>query len=350
MPRQTRILKCNTPAATKTAVARAVEVIRRGGLVAFPTETVYGLGANALDARAVRAVFVAKGRPSDNPLIVHVASADQARSLAKHFPPVAEKLARAFMPGALTLVLRHNDTLPQIVTANLDTVAVRIPNHNVALALIRAAGVPLVAPSANLSGHPSPTTAQHVAEDLRGRVDIILDGGPTRIGLESTVVDVTCRPPVILRLGGVTVEQIRKVIGRVRTVATAAQSARSPGTRHKHYSPRARVKLVPRGNATMFARLLENATKRGESVAAIIHSRALRNVAKQFRKSLVVRLLPTQAEKFARELFRAIRELDNQKPDAIIVEKVKPTGLGAAILDRLKRAAASEKLLSTKGS
>ncbi len=339
MPQKTRILRCNSPAATRTAVARAAAVIRRGGLVAFPTETVYGLGADAFNESAVRSVFKAKGRPSDNPLIVHVASVAQACSLAKEFPPVAETLARAFVPGALTLVLKHNGALPKIVTANLDTVAVRIPNHKVALALIRAARVPLVAPSANLSGRPSPTTAQHVADDLRGRVDIILDAGATKIGLESTVVDVTTNPPVILRLGGVTAEQIRKVIGRVKTIAEAEQRRRSPGTRHKHYSPRAQLKLVPRGNVEALVQLMTQLASRRKHVCALVHSDALHSAAKRFSPSVVVRVLPSDIAKIAKQLFHAVRELDKTSPDVILVECVKRQGLGAAVLDRLERAA-----------
>jgi L-threonylcarbamoyladenylate synthase len=325
--------------ATTAAVARAAAVIRRGGLVAFPTETVYGLGANALDAKAVRGVFKAKGRPSDNPLIVHCASLRQARSLVKQFPPVAEKLARAFMPGALTLVLKHNGSLPKVVTANLDTVAVRIPNHSIALALIRAAGVPLVAPSANRSGRPSPTTAQHVADDLRGKVDIILDAGPTRIGLESTVVDVTSLPPVILRLGGITTARIRKVIGRVKTIAEAEQLRRSPGTRHKHYSPRAQVVLVARGDAKEFVRLMTKLVSQKRKIGILVHSKSLCRAAERFSSKANVCALPSDVETIARRLFDSLRDLDNARPQIIVVEKVQPEGLGAAVLDRLSRAA-----------
>lgn len=343
MPRTTRILRCDSRAATTAAVTRAAAVIRHGGLVAFPTETVYGLGANAFDAKAVRGVFKAKGRPSDNPLIVHCDSLRQARSLAKEFPPVAEKLARAFMPGALTLVLKHNHSLPKIVTANLDTVAVRIPNHKIAIALIRSARVPLVAPSANLSGRPSPTTAQHVAEDLQGRVDVILDAGPTRIGLESTVVDVTTSPPVILRLGGITTAQIRKVVGRVKTVASVELLRRSPGTRHKHYSPRAQVTLVERGDTKGLVRLMTKLISQKKKISVLVHSKLFRSAAKGFSSKVNICILPSDVRTIARRLFASLRSLDNARPDIILVEKVKRASLGAAVLDRLARAARSAK-------
>jgi L-threonylcarbamoyladenylate synthase len=343
MPQAPQILRCGTPVATAAAIRRAVAAIKRGKLVAFPTETVYGLGADAFNRRAVRAVFKAKGRPADNPLIVHVASLAQARQLVAHFPSAAARLAKQFTPGPLTFVLKHRGNLPREVTAGLDTVAVRVPDQPVTLKLLRALRCPLVGPSANLSGRPSPTTAQHVADDLGAKVAIILDGGQTRIGLESTVLDFTTEPPTILRQGAVTPEQIERVIGRTARPRGAAQARRSPGTRHRHYSPRARVELVAEADATGFVRAVRRRISQGKTVAALVHSKALRAAARRVSTEATVQTLPSAMTGIARELFGRLRELDKARPDIILVEKVKPVGLGLAVVDRLERAAAAGK-------
>jgi L-threonylcarbamoyladenylate synthase len=219
----------------------AAEALRAGRLVVFPTETVYGLGANALDAQAIARLYAAKGRPADNPLIVHVPDEAAARALAARWPPAAARLAAAFWPGPLTLVVPRGPGIPDATTAGLDSVALRVPAHAMAQRLMRAAGVPVAAPSANRSGRPSPTRVQDARADLGDLVAVYLDGGPTRIGLESTVVDVGQERPVLLRLGGISRAELEAVVGRV-DVDTA--SARSPGTRHRHYAPRARVVLA----------------------------------------------------------------------------------------------------------
>ncbi|MBM4428621.1 MAG: threonylcarbamoyl-AMP synthase, partial [Chloroflexi bacterium] len=228
-------------------IRQASEIILRRGLVAFPTETVYGLGANALDEEAVAKIFAAKGRPSNDPLIVHVASVDDISRLASEIPPIVKKLAEAFWPGPLTLILPKQAHVPDTVTSGLNTVAVRVPSHPIALALIRASGVPIAAPSANRFGHTSPTTAAHVLDDLNGRIDMILDSGSTTVGVESTVLDVTCTPPMILRPGGVSREALEAVIGAVdlrKNRSDADSEAQvSPGLLGKHYTPRAELIL-----------------------------------------------------------------------------------------------------------
>src|SRR3972149_11870243 len=229
----------------------AAEFIKKGGLVAFPTETVYGLGADALNPKAVLALFEAKKRPLDNPPIIHVENPDDVKTLAKHVPHEAELLMKRFWPGPLTLVLERSRKVPDVTVAGLDTVAVRMPKHEVALALIRESGVPIAAPSANLAGKPSPTTAEHVLDDLNGRIDAVLDGGATCVGVESTVLDLTVCPPMVLRPGGTTFEALRKVLGEVELhpfVAAekeiVAGETRTPGVKHKHYAPKAKLILV----------------------------------------------------------------------------------------------------------
>src|SRR4051812_40352134 len=249
VPPKTIVIHVDPSAPDAAAIGRAAEVLLRGGLVAFPTETVYGLGANARDAAAVQRIFVAKGRPASDPLIVHIAALDQLDSVAKNVPALAHSLAQAFWPGPLTLVLQRRSAILATVSAGRDTVAVRIPDHAVPLALARAAGVPIAAPSANMFTRPSPTAAAHVLEDLHGRIDLLLDGGTTPIGLESTVLDLTGAQPALLRPGGVSMEALRQHIPDLVFVpryvenASAAAALASPGMLLKHYSPRAELLL-----------------------------------------------------------------------------------------------------------
>ena len=324
---QTPVLPGDDP----RAIARAAAVLRAGGLVGFPTETVYGLGADALAPAAIARIFAAKQRPADNPLIVHVADVAGARALVREFPPLAERAAAAFWPGPLTLVLPRGELVPDATTAGQATVALRVPAHPVALALLLARERPLAAPSANRSGRPSPTLAQHVRADLDGRIDLILDGGPTRHGLESSVLDLSGATPVLLRRGAVTLEQLRALLGEVDGVdaTDAAALARSPGLRHRHYAPRARVELVADGAGEAAARA---ALAAGERVALICR-RPVDSAA------LVLRL-PEALPEFAHALFAGLRTLDAAGVDRIVVEAVPEAGIGAAIMDRLRRAAA----------
>lgn len=335
------------------AVAFAAEVIRQGGLVAFPTETVYGLGAHALDPDAVARVFSAKQRLLNDPLIVHVGFADGdpdciaalehqgiLGALTDHQEGMARKLARAFWPGPLTLVLPRGDRIPPIVTAGQDTVAVRMPNHPIALDLLRRSGVPIAAPSANRFGHVSPTTAQHVLDDLAGRIDVVLDGGPTPIGIESTVLDLTRTPPVILRPGGLIRAAIEAVIGPLpdRPVNAdgflAAGDARpqpSPGLLSRHYAPRAELRV-----ARTTAELIETRRalmSRGLKVGLLITGSQEAECA----GLTPVFTLGRDLESVARNLYAGLRAMDSAGVDVILVSEVEAQGIGEAISDRLKR-------------
>lgn len=332
---ETRVLTVSPHNPESSSIQEAANIIKAGGLVAFPTETVYGLGADALRADAVAKVFEAKGRPADNPLIVHIAHEDHLFDLIDEMPAKGSKLAKAFWPGPLTLVVKRTFLVPDNVAAHLDTVAVRMPNHPVALALIQAVGGGIVGPSANLSTRPSPTTAQHVLNDLRGKVDIILDAGPTTIGVESTVVDVTNDPPLILRRGGLPVEAIEKVIGRIHVSNEIEMLQRSPGTKHRHYAPSARVILVAEGDQQAYTEAMQSFRQEGKKAGAIVHSPKLSDL----ERSEYIRAVPNSHEFIAHHLFAFLREMDELGVDVIIVEGVQEEGLGAAIMDRLRRAA-----------
>lgn len=329
------------------AVAAAADLIRRGSVVAFPTETVYGLAANATDAAAVARIFEAKGRPSDNPLIVHVADREQLSSVISQLPPLAEKLMNRFWPGPLTLVLPKHQTVPDVVTCGLATVGVRMPSHPVALALIRSAGVPLAAPSANRSGRPSPTVAEHVLEDLDGRIPLLLDGGETGLGLESTVIDMTVDPPVLLRPGGVTLEQICAEIGPVEVAAAVhgvetGEAPRSPGMKYAHYAPKAQMLLVEGPVLRMQEKirdLLEEYEAEGKRVG-IICSAESRGVY----PAQVVLEYGTREDLagIASDLFSTLRAFDRHRVDVILAEGVPESGIGLAIMNRLRRAAGGQ--------
>lgn len=332
---ETKVLKVSAAHPDSEIIQQAAKILQSGGLVCFPTETVYGLGADALNPEAVRKVFTAKGRPSDNPLIVHIASETQLFDVADEIPEKGKALAGAYWPGPLTLVMKRTILISDLVTAGLDTVAVRMPNHPVTLELIRTFDAGVVGPSANTSGKPSPTDATHVLEDLRGRVDLVLDAGPTEIGVESTVVDVTIDPPVILRMGGLTRERIEEVVGVVHVQGSGVDVRRSPGTRHRHYSPRAKLIVIPEGDEQVLKEQLMAHRQTGKKVGCIAHSHALSKI----ETGQFFRVLPSSVELFTRYFFRTLRELDALNLDVIIVESIPEIGLGAAVMDRLKRAA-----------
>ncbi len=320
-------------------IARAALVLRRGGVVAFPTETVYGLAADGLSPSAVRKVFRAKGRPRDNPLILHLHGRGQAPELAA-VDRRAWDLMGEFWPGPLTVILPATRRVPLEVRAGLPTVALRCPDHPVALDLIRESGTALAGPSANRSGRPSPTSARHVLEDLAGRVGVILDGGPSGIGVESTVVDMSSQVPTILRPGGLSREDLEGALGRVQVGRyQKGQIPPSPGMKYRHYAPRARVYLVRGGHEQVIRammRLSEQLERRGLSVGYLVCGEGDSSLLPGPVISLGKREAPEQA---ASRLYRALRDFDRLAVDVVLAEEVEATGLGMAVSDRLARAA-----------
>jgi L-threonylcarbamoyladenylate synthase len=334
----TKIIQLSIEHPDADKIQEAAEALRDGELVAFPTETVYGLGADALNAEAVQKVFKAKGRPSDNPLIVHIASLENIPQFASSVSEKGLQLARRFWPGPLTLVFHRKTNVPDGVTAGLETIALRVPDHPVTLELLRQFGGGIVGPSANVSGKPSPTSAEHVYNDLNGKIDLIIDAGPTTIGVESTVLDVTVDPPIILRIGGLSREDIAKEIGEVRWTNAVEILRRSPGTRHRHYAPKARVILFPPADEEKFRKFIHQNKEQLKKIGSITYSKVLADIEPT---SFHVTLEPS-IEHVARNLFRALRELDRQDIDVILVESVEEKGLGAAVMDRLRKAAFHE--------
>ena len=343
--KKTVLLKVDPEAPDVEKVRVAARLVRCGGLVAFPTETVYGLGADAFNAKAVLALFEAKRRPLDNPPIVHVCSVGDVRRVAREVPAKAEVLMRLFWPGPLTLVLKRSRVLPDVAVAGLDTVAVRMPRHEVALALIRESGCPVSAPSANLAGRPSPTLARHVLDDLEGRIDAVLDGGPTVVGVESTVLDVTVDPPEVLRPGGTPFEALKEVLDRVElNPAVAAErpveagTVRSPGLKHKHYAPDACVVVVEGELPAIVRKVNELAAyyaRRGSRVGVLCTA----ETADSYRAG-VVKCVGSRSDlgSVARSLFACLREFDAEGVDVIVAEGVPLEGLGLAVMNRLRRA------------
>lgn len=332
----TRIISLHPAKPDPAIIAEAAAVIRAGGLVGFPTETVYGLGADALNPAALRQIYAVKGRPPDNPLILHLASPEQLRLVASEVRAIAYTLIQRFWPGPLTLVLPKSPAVPELATGGLDTVAVRMPDHRVALALIRASQTPLAGPSANRSGRPSPTTARHVLDDLQGCIPLILDAGPTAIGVESTVLDITETPPVLLRPGGIPREVLEGILGSIQLPRDSADQRRSPGTRYRHYSPRATVRLLDPKQPQTLQKELEAALQHGQSVGCLLHRLALSDAP----PGVLVTRVPECLAAYAHALYSALRAFDAAEVDLILVEGVPEEGLGAAVMDRLRRAAA----------
>lgn len=327
------------------ALALASQLLHDGQLVAFPTETVYGLGANALDAKAVLNIFAAKGRPADNPLIVHVYDRAQLTPLCE-VSPLAEKLMDAFWPGPLTLILPRKSAIPDEVAASLPTVAVRMPSHPVAAALLRACKLPIAAPSANRSGKPSPTTAHHVLVDMDGRIPLILDGGSCDVGVESTVLDVTSGAPCILRPGGITKDMLENVLGHVDVAGSVlrplqkGEKALSPGMRYKHYSPDGQVTLVEGAEADVvaaMAKLAAHADAQGHRACVMCFTEHMDALKACHPHDIGSR---DNASEVAHRLFDTLRRLDEEHMDVIFSEVVPPEGVGLAVMNRLGRAAA----------
>ena len=326
------------------SLALAGRILREGGLVGMPTETVYGLAGNALDAQAALRIFEAKGRPADNPLIVHVASTGEIPPLVREIPQAARRLMDAFWPGPMTLILPKADCIPGAVSAGLDTVGIRLPKSEAARALIRASGVPIAAPSGNRSGRPSPTTAQHMLEDMDGRIPLILDGGPCAVGVESSVIDATGRTPVILRPGGVTPEMVERVLGRVSvdehvmSPLREGEIVRSPGMKYRHYAPQAKTVIYEGETARVIAAICaryDAATAAGERVAILGFDD--HDFGGRTRISLGH---AGSAQDAAARLFAALRELDERGETLALCEAVDTAGIGLAVMNRMGRAAA----------
>jgi L-threonylcarbamoyladenylate synthase len=341
MSKRTQILSADA-----AGVAAAAAILRAGRLVAFPTETVYGLGGDALRDAPVAAIFAAKGRPAEDPLIVHLADAADLPRVVAAVPALAAALAAALWPGPLTLVLPRGPAVPAAVSAGRDSVAVRVPAHPVARALIAAAGTPLAAPSANRFGHTSPTTAAHVLADLDGRIDAVLDGGPTPIGVESTVLDLTAAVPTLLRPGGVSLEELRALLGEVRVGgrAAAAGGQIAPGLLEKHYAPRSPLLLCVGPAHAALAWLRERAAAEiaaGRRVGLLLPAEdaaALAGIGADVEPLGPAADLAT----VARRLYAALRALDERRPDIILARDLGEIGLARAIRDRLTRAAAGQ--------
>lgn len=349
---KTRILPVDREKPEPHLIEEAAQALRDGKLVVFPTETVYGLGANALDPVAVQKIFDAKQRPPTDPLIVHIAHIGQVNQVAVGMPPGARKLALSFWAGPLTLILKKKPEISDLVTAGLPNVAVRVPSHRVARALMEMSGVPIAAPSANRFSRPSPTTAAHVLEDLDGRVDLILDGGPTDIGLESTIVDFSVDPPVLRRPGGLTLEQVRSLVPEVvvpegRSRDDEAQVA--PGQMTRHYAPKAELTLYEGPRDAVIRRVAADArsvTAAGERVGILAPEEDLSALAPEIASKAAsgrIMTVPygsrTDLDRSGRELYAAIRTIDATGVGKIFAIGVGEDGLARAIHDRLRRAA-----------
>lgn len=326
-------------------LAEAAQILRDGGLVAFPTETVYGLGANALDEAAAKKIYAAKGRPSDNPLIAHISCLEELKPLVAYIPEAGRKLAEVYWPGPLTMVFPKSDIVPYGTTGGLDTVAVRMPSDPVANRLIKLAGVPVAAPSANTSGRPSPTTAQHVWQDMEGKIEMILDGGPVGIGVESTIVDVSGDVPTLLRPGAITMEMLRETVGRVeidpaiQAPPSADLRPKAPGMKYRHYAPHADLQLVE-GETDKVVETINALVKEklaeGKKVGVICTDETKDRFPQGEVRSVGLR---AKEETIAHNLFAVLREFDDLDVDCIYSESFSKDHLGQAIMNRLTKAA-----------
>lgn len=345
----------------------AAGILRAGGLVAFPTETVYGLGGNGLLKEASRSIYAAKGRPSDNPLILHISDMKELEPITREIPGRARTLAEHFWPGPLTMILNKAEIVPLETTGGLSTVAVRMPEHEVARRLIALAGVPVAAPSANTSGRPSPTTAAHVREDLEGKIEAILDGGPSGIGLESTIVDLSGEEPVLLRPGAITAEMLEEALGERVLLDPALEKPldpsvhpKAPGMKYRHYAPKAPMVII-QGKAGTFAgeellrveeavdREVDRSLEAGKRTALICSDESLSYYQKRYegplaRGQLILRTMGTRnrEESIAHNLFSVLREMDEVQAEYIVAEGVNTEAIGYAVMNRMKKAAAQQ--------
>lgn len=344
MEKNTRVFKISKKA-HEEQIQDAARILKEGGTVAFPTETVYGLGADALNEQAVMKIFEAKGRPADNPLIIHVDSKETCLKLVRAIPDKASILMEVFWPGPLTLIMERREIVPDITTGGLDTVAVRIPGNKIALELIRYAGMPIAAPSANLSGKPSPTTAEHVLSDLCGRIDALIDGGEVSIGVESTVIDMTSEIPAILRPGKISKEELEKYIGDVKVayddkVHPKSEIVRSPGMKYTHYSPKSGVILVEGRHDNVVPRikeLIDDFSLMNAKTGLLLTEESKSEFPAHLSYSIGKKDKPEQA---AKRLFFGLRYLDERNIDQIIVDgSFRPDGIGMAVFNRVRKAA-----------
>lgn len=341
---RTIVVKVNTIQPNPEAIFEAGQIIQKGGLVAFPTETVYGLGGDALNPNSSRKIYEAKGRPSDNPLIVHIASISDLSKIAVDVPKEAYDLAAAFWPGPLTMILHKSSVVPKETTGGLDTVAVRMPVNETALDFIKAAGGFVAAPSANRSGKPSPTVAKYVIEDMYGFVDMIIDGGESTIGLESTIVDLTVTPPMVLRPGFITVEQLREILPDITVDVTtlsndSGEAPKAPGMKYRHYAPKADMTIVSGKSEDVIKYVNEKiyeAKGNGLKTGIIATDETMYRYGADSLKSLGAR---TDEKSLARNLFRILREFDDEAVDIVFAESFENTGINQATMNRMLKAA-----------
>ena len=340
-----QVIKINSRKPENYIIQKAAKIIKKRGLVAFPTETVYGLGANALNKKAVRKIFKAKARPLDNPIIVHIADLKDLSKLARNIPKEVEILSKKFWPGPLTLILFKKKIVPDEVTAGTETVAIRMPKNKIALALIRGSKVPIAAPSANLAGRPSPTTANHVFDDLGDKVDLILDGGRTKVGVESTVVDLTVKPPQILRPGGISFEALKKVLKGLQLHPSLLgkkfkEKAKSPGMKYRHYAPKVPLILIE-GKIKEKVSEIQNLIDYYQKQKKVVGVMATSETKKFYKKADLVLEVGSRKnlEKIAQNLFKTLRKFDKKGMDIILAEGVPEKEIGFAIMHRLKKAA-----------
>ena len=326
-------------------ISAAADILRQGGLVGIPTETVYGLGANALDAEAVNKIFEAKGRPQDNPLIIHIPGPQWLPRYCEDVPPLAYTLARKFWPGPLTMILKRKPIVPDATTAGLDTVGVRCPDHQVTLSIIREAGVPVAAPSANTSGRPSCTTAADVMEDMEGKIDAVVDGGPCQVGVESTILDLTCTPPRLLRPGGLPLEALEEVVGPVAVDKAVTErlkdgeQPKAPGMKYRHYAPKGELTIVegtPEEVREYINRAAATDHAAGEKTGIIGTEEMLSGYTADVVKSVGSR---KDEDSIARHLYTILREFDDEGVTKIYSEGFSTEGFGQAIMNRLLKAA-----------
>lgn len=347
---QTRVVKIDPSNIDENAIQEAAALIASGELVAFPTETVYGLGADALHPEASKKIYAAKGRPSDNPLIVHICKFEELESIAKLVPPQARKLADAFWPGPLTMIVWKNDKVPYETTGGMDTVAIRMPNHPIALKLIEQSGCLIAAPSANTSGKPSPTEAAHVALDLDGKIPMILDGGPVGIGIESTIIDLTEDMPMILRPGYITQQMLEDVLGEEVKIdpgiieSDSLTKPKAPGMKYKHYAPKADLVLVD-GDADKVVRKINELVQAKKDAGQKVGVIATDETKDLYQADIVVSIGAREDEDaIAKHLYKILREFDDWNVDAIYSESFATPRIGQAIMNRLLKAAGHQVL------